>query len=365
MDQKLVRKIYQTVTDDSILPGLIKDFELMFGGYSSALLIGNPQQHQLLQTNMDPEITRLYNEHYGHKDLWFQRAVFTDFSGVTSGRLGLGDLSEFDPEYFSEVLEASDCQDCLGTFLFGNQQDMMAVLTIYRSFSADPFQRSDIEQMEFYAPHLRHAFGLRSEFESLSSDIHKLQGALSQINGPVMFLREGATLAWANGQAETELARQSVIKIHAGKLCAVNGHFAAKLNAAIGSVFETRMAATIPVDIDENGAPRLICITPLSDEVGESANGFSVAGKDNAMVMVKLKTPLTVSDQTKAVLRTFYGLTNRQLDVALDLADGLTIAEIAASEQLSVGTVRNHVKVIFEKTGTSRQAELIRLVFAL
>ena len=365
MNSDLIHKIYQTVTDDRVLPDIMRDFEALVGGYSSALMVASKDQYWMHQTNMDPEITELYNDHYSDKDVWIQRAETQKLSGVTTGLMGLADHSEFDPAYFNDILQASDCQDCLSTFLFGSARETMGFFSIYRSLSRDPFQRADVELMETYAGHLKHAFGLRSEFKSLSADVVKLQDALSQINGPVMFLGEGGVLAWANPQADAELARQSVIKIQSGRLCAVNSHFAANLAAAIRSVFQTKTAATLPICVGDDGTPCMMYLTLLSADVSETASEFTTMRPNSTMIMAKLKTPPEVSAQSKAALQSHYGLTGRQVDVALRLADGDTIADIAAGELLSVGTVRNHVKAIFEKTGTSRQAELVKLILTL
>lgn len=61
-------------------------------------------------------------------------------------------------------------------------------------------------------------------------------------------------------------------------------------------------------------------------------------------------------------LRKCYDLTNIEARIALDLAHGETINEIACRLRVKANTVRWHVKQIFAKTGTRRQAELIRLL---
>ena len=50
------------------------------------------------------------------------------------------------------------------------------------------------------------------------------------------------------------------------------------------------------------------------------------------------------------------------LDGASALADGLSLNEIAAAHGCSVQTARTHMKRILQKTGTNRQAELVRLL---
>jgi DNA-binding CsgD family transcriptional regulator len=55
-------------------------------------------------------------------------------------------------------------------------------------------------------------------------------------------------------------------------------------------------------------------------------------------------------------------LTNREVDVARLVAEGLNPPEIARLLRIQVGTARDHLKSIFEKTGTRRQSELAALL---
>jgi DNA-binding CsgD family transcriptional regulator len=62
-----------------------------------------------------------------------------------------------------------------------------------------------------------------------------------------------------------------------------------------------------------------------------------------------------------AAVRDAFGLTAREAQVAALLAEGLSLAEIAGRLGLRIGTARNHLKAIFEKTGARRQGEMIAL----
>ena len=59
------------------------------------------------------------------------------------------------------------------------------------------------------------------------------------------------------------------------------------------------------------------------------------------------------------------GLTPAQSHVAVMLAEGRTVPEIARETGRRESTVRWHIKEIFAKHGLSRHAELIRLVLSL
>ena len=62
------------------------------------------------------------------------------------------------------------------------------------------------------------------------------------------------------------------------------------------------------------------------------------------------------------VLRRMFGLTNAEAQTAVDLLDGLTLAEAADRKGVSRNTLRTHLARLMEKTGTTRQVDLIRLL---
>ena len=58
------------------------------------------------------------------------------------------------------------------------------------------------------------------------------------------------------------------------------------------------------------------------------------------------------------------GLTNAEARVAIALTEGRTLAEIARSFGISRTTVAYHLRNIFQKTGVSRQTELVCMLLA-
>ena len=66
-----------------------------------------------------------------------------------------------------------------------------------------------------------------------------------------------------------------------------------------------------------------------------------------------------------AVAAAALGLTGMESRVAVLLAEGMNVREIAVATGREESTIRSHVKHIFAKHGLSRQAELVRLVLSL
>ena len=63
-------------------------------------------------------------------------------------------------------------------------------------------------------------------------------------------------------------------------------------------------------------------------------------------------------------LQRLYELTPREAQVATMIVEGQGVNRAADTLKVSVETVRSHLKQVMRKTGTSRQAELVRLVLS-
>lgn len=77
------------------------------------------------------------------------------------------------------------------------------------------------------------------------------------------------------------------------------------------------------------------------------------------ILIVDLDARLTPNPAT---LRELFGLTAAETRIALELARGNTLTEIANAHQLSRTTIRSQLASLFMKTQTRRQSELIALL---
>ncbi len=119
--------------------------------------------------------------------------------------------------------------------------------------------------------------------------------------------------------------------------------------AAIGAPFESALAAVFDDDAGVAGAGLLAL-----EDLGVTA---TVARARRALVERGVVRPLTVRRSTRSNPS---GLTNRQLDVARLVAQGLTNAELARALFISTKTVDHHVSAILTKLGVANRRDVIR-----
>ncbi|HEY2445124.1 MAG TPA: hypothetical protein VGI20_05235 [Rhizomicrobium sp.] len=105
------------------------------------------------------------------------------------------------------------------------------------------------------------------------------------------------------------------------------------------------------------GRPYFIVINPLL--FGEHL----IAG-DAVAARVTIVDPDRVPEPTPPWLKLLFGLTGAESRLALQLFAGSTVMESAVALGISQATARVHLAHIFRKTGTARQAELVRLLMS-
>ena len=79
-------------------------------------------------------------------------------------------------------------------------------------------------------------------------------------------------------------------------------------------------------------------------------------------VLLRLIDPADAPLPDPAALRTQFGFTPAESALALDILAGNDLAESARRRGITRNTARVHLRRLFEKTGTRRQAELMRLL---
>ena len=79
-------------------------------------------------------------------------------------------------------------------------------------------------------------------------------------------------------------------------------------------------------------------------------------------VIVCVNDPEAGAQISEEMLRALFGLTRAEARVAIAITQGETSRQVAATLGVSVHTVRNQLQSVLEKTGASRQSELVALL---
>ncbi|MHB2210780.1 helix-turn-helix transcriptional regulator [Methylobacterium sp. CM6257] len=96
--------------------------------------------------------------------------------------------------------------------------------------------------------------------------------------------------------------------------------------------------------------------------IAASAVPAMTSTDSDPIVLLRLIDPATVRPPVKEALQVQFGLTPTEAAFALEMLAGNDLAASAARRGITLNTARVHLRRIFEKTGTRRQAALMRLL---
>jgi DNA-binding NarL/FixJ family response regulator len=85
----------------------------------------------------------------------------------------------------------------------------------------------------------------------------------------------------------------------------------------------------------------------------------SLSGPDQVVVLLEAARPAELAE----VITDAYGFTERERMITTLVARGLSTTQIAGRLHLSGYTVQDHLKAIFDKSGTSSRGQLVSRLF--
>lgn len=249
---------------------------------------------------------------------------------------------------YRELLIPMGMATAAGTIFPGVADDLVA-LTV-EGFADTAAARRGMPLLDTMRPHLARALNLTSRLR-LDRAQAMLDG-LAAIGAPAAVIADtGRLRAWNEGFAE----RLGAIMVERrARLsftdAALDRQFAALLEGHAGA---SRSLIVRPM---EGQPPCVIHVLPLQrrarDVMGGAGMLMLVADGRNAML------------PTADLLRLLFDLTPAEARLARVLLGGVTLPEAAARLGISHATARVHLRAIFAKTDTARQADLVRLLSA-
>jgi len=181
-----------------------------------------------------------------------------------------------------------------------------------------------------------------------------LRSALDSTAGAVLLFDPDGEIVYANPNADRLLSRQTedglVVKEHAER--------ARPLFTLLCSLVE-RIAHA------EDGQSSWLGTLAVSDGSVLSCEITSLrraGGQGLAGVMVRLQTADAVPDHRVGAFALSFRLSQREQEVVRLLCEGLQAPDIADRLGISRHTVRDHMKSLYRKTGSSSRSDLLNLV---
>ena len=201
------------------------------------------------------------------------------------------------------------------------------------------------QRLEVLAPHLRQAVQLAGQLQQAEGRRQRLEGHLDGLRCGLLLCDAQAQVHWMNHSARALTDGTRELMVHGGLL-------RARQPAATRALHQ-EIARAGP-------APRFVA-------VGDGPQALHVALRAQAGVGCEAGALLALTrtaDAAQVPLDAWcslLGVSRAEAALVATLVAGGTVEQHAAQRGVSVGTVRGQLKQVLAKTGTHRQAELVRL----
>ena len=235
---------------------------------------------------------------------------------------------------------------------------MRAWLTLARNSTQPPFTAAECCFVRSLTPHFTTALRTFSALKAaeLERDIYRT--ALESIAFGTLLIDQSGHVVRADRAATRLLERNTALSIIDRRLRA----------ASRGDDGELRDAIVAAVRNSSSESPaysralRLSGCAHLTLLVRSLAPSASSANQRAAAAVVYLSDTQAASTASAQQLVDLFDLSAMEAALALQLVEGRTLTEAARALHLSEQTARTYSKHIFAKTGTHRQADLVRLI---
>jgi DNA-binding CsgD family transcriptional regulator len=216
-------------------------------------------------------------------------------------------------------------------------------------------------QMRLIAPHIRRAVVIGRMFEFKAAEVATFVDAFNGLSTAMYLVAAEGRLIHANAAGSAILAQGDILSSVAGRLVTSDAEVQRTLRDVFAAAGQGDAALgikgiAVPL-IGKDGERYVAHVLPLMSGARRRA------GIDRAAVAALfVRRAALVTSSTSQVIGEAFKLTPTELRVLLAIVEVGGIPEVATAFGVADTTVRTHVNRLFEKTGVTRQADLVKLV---
>lgn len=359
----LIESIYACAQDATLWPETIASISATVNGESMILFADFPNFRTptlYALANVPPGGWDAYSDYYAAINPIMARgeAIFAPGDTWISD-WSLPDVALEKTEFYNDFFLPYDMHYSMGLKI-----DLpglpSARLSCQRPKHMGAFDNRDSLIFQAIQPHLRRALLLHHRIHTLEANILGLETALDRHDHAVLSIDATGKVCFGNPRAMKLLTSGGCLYVVAGRLhCS-----GPKENAALQRILAARIVHTSlqPVAAGTVSIPRLgaaplrVTVVPMRKMISGSSMPLA------ALVFI---ADTSAASSRASLLRDLFGVTPSEARVADLLLQGFDTGEITERLRLTLETARFQVKRLLSKTGTRRQAELIRLMAAL
>ena len=360
----LIGDIYDAALDPALWVRVLDKTSSYVQGMTAAVMAqdaaqGNAQFY--FEWGNDPNYLKSYNEVYARLSPIIVPAMLHTKSGDILSTADLIPYEDFlKSRFYAEWAAPQGVVDLIAATL-DKSATSYAVVSVQRHERHGVVDEECRRRMSLLAPHFRRAVTIGKVI-----DLHKVEAAsladtLDGLAAAMLLVDAAGRIVHANAAGQAMLNAGTVARGAGSKLTATD----ARADRTLHEIFASAEGGDVAVGAQGIAVPLSACdgeryvahILPLTSGTRRRAG---VAYSAVAAVFVR-KAALELPHPIETIASTFQ-LTPAEMRVLMMIVQLGGVPEVAPVLGISEATVKTHLQRIFGKTGTSRQADLVKLV---
>lgn len=261
--------------------------------------------------------------------------------------------------FYQEFLKPHSQEDYVGLVAL-KEGTRIIPMSFATSIDEGSIPSRGIELMRLLATHISRAIKISSTFDIKTLHSSMLESTLDALAASVFLLNRDGAIVHMNRSAEDLLKVSKVIRACGPKLCATDKETNEALTHAIQSLSSSKIAmdrSPISLAIPSDDGGLIATVLPLAE-----GKRHEIMKPFAAETAVFIQPPAMQLPLPGDALMQLYGFTPAELRVAMAMLPGLSVPEVADILGVGEATIRSHLKNMYLKTGTVRQAEFLQLL---
>jgi len=310
-------------------------------------------------TGLDSTTLAEFSAYYGARNVWVPNASQLAEGSVTVSSVLYPDALLKRTEWYDGFLRKCDLFYAVGSSIVKDERRDVK-MSFVRSERAGRYDEAELHLVRQLMPHLRNAVLLHRKLHRLKALAASAMAALDKVPTGIVLLTSSGLLMHANRRAHELANATAALRFDS------SGRLQASSPAATGSLqrlIREAVGTATGKSLSHGGALRLtgrygrrlhVLVTPLPLDhapFGEGAAAALFCSDPDATVG-------TVARQ----LESMFGMTPAEARLTEALVHGQSLQQYAEARSVSMSTVRTQLKAATAKTGTRRQADLVRIV---
>jgi DNA-binding CsgD family transcriptional regulator/PAS domain-containing protein len=359
---RLIGGVYDAALTPSTWPQVLGEIAAFMDGTISAIFTRDPASMTGMisyDSGADPAVKKSYFDTYIRLDPTTTSQFFVDVDELVSTE----DIMPYDEflqtRYYLEWVKPQGLADALGSVIDRNFSKA-ALFNVFFSERHGIVNKEDRRKASLIVPHVRRSVLIGRLIDLKATETVSLSNVLDQLRTAIIMVDRTGFVTHANAAGYALMGEGSPVSCEKSRFKiidpAVQKYFVDLFEAAHrGDAGVGQQGIAVPLT-DKDGAHYVAHVLPLiSGARGAEGRAYQ------AVASVFIHKAKFDPPSPPEVIAKAYKLTPSELRTMLAIVEIGGVPEAAVAMGIAESTVKSHLSRLFEKTGATRQADLVKI----